>query len=353
MLPYLLPAAPKPITIVGAGGIVRDAHLPAYRIAGFPVHGICDLDSGRAHALAEQFGIDRVYANAAEAFRCSPAGTVFDLAIPPDAILEVLEDAPDESVVLIQKPLGREIDEARAIRALCRRKKLKAAVNFQLRFAPAIMAARKIIDADEIGEVHDLEVRVTVLTPWNLWPFLEGLPRMEIPLHSIHYIDLIRSFFGEPDAVWARTLKHPDAPRLASTRSNIILDYGDMRRANITTNHGHRYGMRHQESYVKWEGSRGAIKARLGLLMDYPHGAPDIFEYCVLEENREPEWRTLEIEGSWFPHAFIGTMSALQRFAEGSVHTLPNSVEDGYRTMEVVEAAYRSNDGGGTPVTHD
>jgi predicted dehydrogenase len=38
--------------------------LPAYRIAGFPVHGICDLDTGRAQALAAAYGIERVYADA-------------------------------------------------------------------------------------------------------------------------------------------------------------------------------------------------------------------------------------------------------------------------------------------------
>jgi predicted dehydrogenase len=176
---------------------------------------------------------------------------------------------------------------------------------------------------------------------------------MEIPLHSIHYLDLIRSFFGEPRAVWARTTKHPSVPRLASARSHIILDYGEMRRAAVTTNHGHAFGLRHQESYVKWEGTRGAIKTRLGLLMDYPKGVPDEFEYCSLKEGQAPEWTSVAVEGSWYPHAFIGTMSSLMRFAEGSDTCLPTSIEDAYRTMELVEAAYRSNDGGGTPVLHD
>ena len=31
------PANPKPIVIIGAGGIVRDAHLPAYAKAGLTV----------------------------------------------------------------------------------------------------------------------------------------------------------------------------------------------------------------------------------------------------------------------------------------------------------------------------
>jgi predicted dehydrogenase len=249
--------------------------------------------------------------------------------------------------------MGRNLDEARAIRDLCRRKQLTAAINFQLRFAPAMMEARRLIGQGAIGEIHDMEVRVNVFMPWHLWPFLESLERMEIPLHSIHYIDLIRSFLGEPCAVWARTTRHPSVPRLASARSHIILDYGEMLRAAVMTNHGHVFGLRHQESYVKWEGTRGAIKARLGLLMDYPKGVADEFEFCTLEDGRPPEWKTVGIEGSWYPHAFVGTMASLMRFAEGSSAILPTSVEDAYRTMEVVEAAYRSNDGGGTPVVHE
>jgi predicted dehydrogenase len=352
-LPYPKPRTPRPITLIGAGGIVRDAHLPAYRLAGFPVHAICDLDYSRAQSLAEEFGIPHVYGSAAEAVRDSGADAVFDVATPPDATLEVLNQLPDGAPVLIQKPMGRDLDEARRIREVCRQKKLIAAVNFQLRFAPAILAARKLIEEGAIGELHDLDVRVTVFMPWHLWGFLEALPRMEIPLHSIHYLDLIRSFLGDPRGVWARTSKHPNTPRLASSRSQIILDYGEMTRAGVTTNHDHRYGLRHQESYVKWEGTRGAIKTRLGLLMDYPKGVPDEFEYCTLEEGTEPQWRTLPVGGTWFPHAFIGTMSTLMNYLEGSLAEMPTRVEDAYRTMELVEACYRSSDSGGTPVTHD
>jgi len=35
-----LPSAPRPIVVIGAGGIVRDAHLPIYRRLNFPVAGI-------------------------------------------------------------------------------------------------------------------------------------------------------------------------------------------------------------------------------------------------------------------------------------------------------------------------
>ena len=160
---YALPRVRRPIVIVAAGGIVRDAHLPAYRIAGFSVHGICDVDRARAEALALEHGIRHVYRDSADAFRSAPGDAVFDIATPPDAIVPVLQDAPEGAAVLIQKPMGRNIEEAGAIRDLCRRKRLTAAVNFQLRFAPAMLEARRLIASGAIGDVHEMEVRVTVL----------------------------------------------------------------------------------------------------------------------------------------------------------------------------------------------
>ena len=46
-----------PVYIIGAGGIVNDAHLPAYCLAGYDVKGIYDLDPGKAAATAHRFEI--------------------------------------------------------------------------------------------------------------------------------------------------------------------------------------------------------------------------------------------------------------------------------------------------------
>lgn len=345
-----LPQSPRPIVLIGAGGIVRDAHLPAYAKAGFDVAGVYDLSSARAEALARDFGIPRVYRSLEEAVSAKPANAVLDIAVPGSAISAVLRGLPRGSYALIQKPLGETLEEAQAIRDLCQAQGITAAVNFQLRYAPYIIAARDLIERGTIGHIHDMEVRVTVETPWRLWTFLEGIPRLEILYHSIHYLDLMRSFLGEPQGVYARSVRYPGLDKLAGTRTGILLDYGDLLRATVTTNHHHIWGPRHQESYVKWEGTHGAIKATLGSLIDYPNGIPDSFEYIMIEEGRPGEWQSIRVEGSWFPDAFIGTMSSLQRYAEGSTSELATSVEDAYRTMALVEAAYRSSESGMTVI---
>jgi predicted dehydrogenase len=124
-----------------------------------------------------------------------------------------------------------------------------------------------------------------------------------------------------------------------------------MLRANITTNHGHVFGPRHQESYVKWEGSEGAIKARLGLLLDYPRGEPDALEICAPGAGAGPgPWQEVPVQGGWYPDAFIGTMGELMRFANGETLAPATSVEDAIKTMAVVEAAHDSSASGGTPI---
>lgn len=345
-----LPAHPFPIVSIGLGGIVHDAHYPAYRKAGFQVVGGYDPNTERARMMQEKFGIPRLYESLQEAVDASPPDAVFDVAVPGSKIMEILQQLPPHRAVLIQKPMGETFDEARAILRLCREKNLIAAINFQLRFAPNVIAARDMIAQGLIGELNDVEARIQLYTPWTLWPFLLRLPRLEILYHSIHYIDAVRSFLGDPDGVYCKTLKHPIAADLAATRTMLILDYGERVRANIMTNHGHIYGTERQQSYLKFEGSKGAIQVRMGVNMDYPRGVPDTLEYVLLEADKPPHWEQLDIPGSWFPEAFIGPMASLMRYVAGETDLLPTSVEDAIMTMAVVEAAYTSSDSGGTPL---
>jgi predicted dehydrogenase len=342
-----LPATKFPIAIIGTGGIVSDAHLPAYRLAEFPVWGLMDRTVSRAADLAKEYGVPQVFGSLQEMVAAAPGDVIYDLALPASMFLEALRVLPEGSHVLIQKPMGENLDGARAILQVCRERNLRAAINCQLRYAPFVLAARSLIRQGVIGDLLDMEIRLNVFTPWGLFPFLESLPRMEIVYHSVHYIDLIRSFLGEPRSMMARTVPHPDLPKLASVSSSIIMDYADPVRATITANHSHRFGPKNQESYFKCEGTKGAIKARIGLLMDYPRGVTDSFEYCVLEEGKAPEWRPIEIEGSWFPEAFIGTMAQVMRAKEGSAPEMATSVEDVIKTMACVEAAYKSSRQGG------
>jgi predicted dehydrogenase len=331
------PSRPRAIVGIGAGGIVNDAHLPAYRAAGLPVAGLYDIDPERSRATARRFGIERVFASLEQALAFPDA--VFDVALPPQQLSQMVERLPKGSAALLQKPMGIDLGDATAIRDACRRKKITAAVNFQLRFSPNMLALKSAVDAGLLGRLVECDVRVNDRMPWELWPFLKSLERMEINLHSIHYLDLVRSFLGEPRKVQARTVKHPDARDLASSRTSAILDYGDDVRCCLSVNHHHTHGPRHQASEIRLEGTGGAAVATMGVNLDYPRGRPDQLEIAL----RGADWEDVPLVGSWFPDAFGGTMSNLQRYVAGEDAVLHTSVEDAWRTMALVEACYESD----------
>ncbi|WP_413735928.1 Gfo/Idh/MocA family protein [Sodalis sp. RH21] len=345
-----MPRVKRDIVIIGAGGIVTDSHLPAYREAGFKVQAIYDINAAKAQAVASAWDIPHACSTLPELIQHGIAHqAVFDIAVPASEIKNILPLLPARSGVLIQKPMGESIEEARKILAICQQKPLTAGINFQLRRAPFMIAAKQIVDSGALGDIHDVEMRVVCHTPWNLWSFLNDKERMEVNYHSIHYIDAIRFFLGDPQAVYCKTMKHPKMMELAQTRSSIIMDYGDVIRANIHTNHGHDYASDKQECFFKIEGTRGAIKIQIGVILNYPNGSVDKFEY-VLDDGLG--WRSLEIKGSWFPQAFIGPMSGLQKKMEDPAYHYLNSVDDAWRTMCVVEACYQSTAKAATDVQY-
>ena len=61
------PSASHPIVVIGAGSIVRDAHLPVYKRLGFPVAGIFDVNPKVSAERAAAFAIPRVFESIDEA----------------------------------------------------------------------------------------------------------------------------------------------------------------------------------------------------------------------------------------------------------------------------------------------
>lgn len=343
-----LPRKIFPIVTVGAGSIMHDAHLPAYRIASFPVAGIYDANIDKAKMLAQKFEVPAVFESLEELIALAPEDAVYDIALPASEITSVIKKIPKGKSVLIQKPMGNTFKEAQEILHISRERKFNAGINFQLRYAPFIMEARRIINEGLIGDICDIEISMNIQTPWDWWDFIVKSERIEILYHSIHYIDLVRSFLGNPVGILAKTVCHPNMAALAPVRSSIIMDYGNWIRATILTNHCHDFNSKYQHSYVKFEGTKGAIRINIGLLMNYPTGTSDSFEYIIRESGRQSEWQTVHIEGSWFPHAFIGSMAQIMRAASGDIPTPDNSVEDSIYTMACVEAAYNSSEKGAT-----
>ena len=276
----LIPPLPKnprhfPIVSIGAGAIVKLGHLPAYKLAGFRVKGIYDIDRQKALDVAQKYNIPKVYETIDEACTSSKnENIIYDLAVPSKQIIPILKQLPMYSHALIQKPMGENLAQAQAIVDICKQRHICGSVNFQLRYAPYILPLKDIIDRGWLGDrLTTIEIHVNDHMPWSSWPFLATAPRLELIYHSIHYVDLIRDLLApyEPSALHCRTSKHAVMPHLTPVRSSYSFEYkhDPMLYVNIYTNHHHRWGTKNAQSYLLVEGTEGAAKAQIGDNLEY------------------------------------------------------------------------------------
>ena len=130
-----MPEHPRPIVILGTGGIVRDAHLPAYKLANFPVHGVYNRTRERAERVASDFGVPNVYGSVEEAVAAAPGRRFRCCSHAAPVCRTTLAQLPDGAPVLIQKPMGDdwpqglEILQSSAVRNNCKTRSIASCVS--------------------------------------------------------------------------------------------------------------------------------------------------------------------------------------------------------------------------------
>ena len=331
-----------PVAIVGAGGIVDGAHLPAYKKAGLDIVGITDVDLAKAKDVATRHGIKKVYASLDEMLAETEA-TVFDIAVPADTQPQLFEKiARAGKNILAQKPMATTVEAGLSMANLVDEFKIIAGVNQQLRFEEGVAAAHKMVELGWIGEVSNFSITVNLITPWELWPWAKDLERLEIMLHSIHYHDLIRWFLGDPKTVFCVAGRTNGQYPKGETRTISTYKYEGGVSALVHANHVNRGGDNSAEYRI--DGDKGSIRGTLGLLYDYPNGRVD-----TLEVNSQvlptDGWLPYPVTTRWFPDAFIGTMGSVMD-AVSSGLPLRASVADNIGTLKMVAALYKSMDSG-------
>ena len=117
----------------------------------------------------------------------------------------------------------------------------------------------------------------------------------------------------------------------------------------MNVNHNHRGGAKYQTAHFRLEGTEGCMIIKLGVLYDYPNGEADELWFC----SNGGDWHSVPLQGTWFPDAFVGKMSNVQRVHSGEDDRLVSDVCDAFETMALVEACYDANKVDGVPLRLD
>src|SRR4051812_32786564 len=126
------------IGCVGAGFIVKDCHLVAYRNAGFNPVAIASRNPATARAVADLYRIPRVHSTL-DALLADPDIEVLDVAVPPGTQPDLIRRAVEAGKgrlrgILAQKPLALSVADAKDLVARCASAGIVLAVNQNMRF---------------------------------------------------------------------------------------------------------------------------------------------------------------------------------------------------------------------------
>ena len=329
------------IGCIGAGMIMAECHLAAYKEAGFTVAAIASRTKAKAEAVATRWGIPKVH-NTPEALIFDPSIEVLDIAYPPDqqpALILAALKQPHIKAILAQKPLALTLADAIALRDAAAKAGKVLSVNQNMRYDQSMRVLKEILDGGDLGEIVFAQIDMHAIPHWQ--GFLAGYDRLTLANMSVHHLDVLRFLFGQPVEITTQTrtdprttFEHTDGITVSTLRfaSGVLAvsleDVWSGPRAEGYENDQH--------ITFRVEGTLGVAKGTIG----WPTGAASTLTYAS-QKTTKGKWVTPTWETMWFPHAFVGVMEQLQYAVKtGTPPAL--SVADNVQTVALIEAGYRS-----------
>lgn len=334
------------IGCVGAGFIMADCQLVAYRDAGFNPVAISSRDPQKAAEVAGRHGIETVHETFQELV-ADERVEILDVAVPPDVQIDVVREAVKHADhicgILAQKPLGVDYAQAVEIVGMCREAGITLGVNQNMRYDQSVRACKHLLDRGVLGEPVLGTIEMRAIPHWMPWQ--QRLGWVTLRIMSIHHLDTFRYWFGDPVRVFASVRPDPRTSEKFPHEDGIclyILEYENGVRASSWDDVWTGPALEGAEADIgiNWrvEGLDGLARGTIGW-PDYPARTPSTLDFATKQRPGywfQPRWKEV-----WFPDAFAGTMAQLLCAVEEEVEPEIGG-EDNLKTMALVEACYRS-----------
>jgi predicted dehydrogenase len=345
---------PIRVGVIGTG-FGASLHLSALREnPDFEAAAICSRRPDRARAAAIDHGIPVHYADYRELARDESIDAII-VASPPHLhhpmAIAALEHGKH---VLCEKPMARNLAEARDMLRIAERVGTVAMVNNQLRFLPVRMRIAELIAEGYIGEPHAASVVVHRSSlndpnerPWGWLMELEKAGGM-LGATGAHYLDALRWWFGDVKGVagavstMVRQRRLPDSSAMAKVDADdnfaVILRFanGAIGTIHVTATAGHE-----GDEEVTLSGSEGTLEIRQGRLLGARRGDFSLNELPVPDR----------LFGGLVPggHFLVQPTTLLLRTWARAIHDgilASPSFADGVKTQELIDGALRSSQQG-------
>ena len=340
-LPLLPQKKDFTIGCIGAGFIMNDCHLVAYRNAGFNPVAINSLATEEREAVAKRHNIKKVY-DVWQKLVDDTDIEILDIAVPPDVQMDVIRYAAAKKHlkgILVQKPAAMSLEGVREIASIGKALGIPIAVNSNMRYDQSMRALKFALGKGFLGKPVLATIEMRAIPHWQ--EFLKKYLKLEIYSMGIHHVDIFRYLFGDPEKITA--VCRTDPRTQFSHRDGIVqftYKYADeLMATSLDDVWAWPNEPCEKDIYIKWrvEGTEGMATGTIGWPV-YPMRQPSTLKLTTKQVSGwiEPNWDTV-----WFPDAFVGTMANLLCAVETG--TKPEiDIEDNIKTIACVEACYAS-----------
>ena len=183
--------------ILGTGSLVKNHMGPAIgKAADARLVAVCDVNSEMAREFAGKHGVSRVY-DTLDKMVEDPDIDVLLIATPNNLhARQTIQAAEAGKHVLCEKPMALTVPDCKQMIEACERHNVKLGVDFQNRYHPAHVEARRLIQAGVTGDVPVVEARYCrgsfrgFTKNWRTDPAIAGAGALMG--QGLHPIDLLR-----------------------------------------------------------------------------------------------------------------------------------------------------------------
>lgn len=334
--------------IIGAGAIAQLRKAAIDKLDGSALAGVFDLAPDRAAALA---GPARAYASLDEALADQTVDTVI-VSTPPNTHEDIAVAAIRAGKhVIVEKPMAPTLEACRRMIAAARDAGRVLTVGFNHRYFPAIKELRASIASGRLGELSHVRGYTghTGLSEFKAeWMYAKDVMGGGALLdNGIHMIDLVHHLMGPVKDVCGRT--QDKTWQLDRVEDNGMALLGGMDgtigsvAASWTEWKGYHF-------YVEAYGTRGMARAYyapmhfMEVTMDRPGGARRKrrnYYLPMIFAEKFRGWQSTAVQ------TLVEEMTDFITLTKGGTPAGPiASAVDGFRSIEIAQAVYRSAETG-------
>jgi predicted dehydrogenase len=363
-----IPKSTLGVGIVGvspARGWAATAHIPALRaLPNYEIRALSARSPESARAAGETFGVSAVFSDHEQLVTQPDIDVVAVTVKVPHHRALVSTALAAGKAVYCEWPLGRDLDDARAMAALAATLRVRTIVGLQARQAPAIEFVQGLLRDGYVGEVLSttmvgLSIPGDVVVQPNAYMLdkTNGANLLTVPVgHSLDILNFVLGEFADLSAV--SDLRRP-LITIEETGEQIVKTAADQIAVIGTLRSGATASIHVREAVAGGIGFLWEINGTDGTLRITAAAAvPGIFPLTVAggQGRNEPtelaipaaltqKWPTLtSLEGA--PAFNVGRVyAAFAADIDNGTHTVPDFA-DAVRRHEVIAAIERSAESG-------